>query len=91
MYNYICTLNSVKKVLIITYYWPPNGGTGVQRWMHFSRHLKALGWDITVFTPDNSESSIHDNKLLDYVNGIKVIRSKIWEPMGLYKKFTGNL
>ncbi len=90
MYNYICILTCVKKVLIITYYWPPNGGTGVQRWMHFSRHLKSLGWDITVFTPDNSESSIHDDKLLDYVRGIKVIKSKIWEPMGLYKKFTGK-
>ncbi len=80
----------MKKVLIITYYWPPNGGTGVQRWMHFSRYLKELGWDVTVFTPINAESAVIDTELLHLVDGIKVYPSKIWEPFDIYRKITGK-
>jgi glycosyltransferase involved in cell wall biosynthesis len=42
----------MKKVLIITYYWPPSGGAGVQRWLKFSRHLPELGWEPLVLTVD---------------------------------------
>ncbi len=80
----------MKKVLIITYYWPPNGGTGVQRWMHFSRYLKEFGWDVTVFTPVNAESAVSDPELLHLVSGIKVYTSKIWEPFDIYRKITGK-
>lgn len=80
----------MKKVLIITYYWPPNGGTGVQRWMHFSRYLKEVGWDVTVFTPVNAESAVNDPELLQLVEGIRVYPSKIWEPFDLYRKITGK-
>lgn len=80
----------MKKVLIISYYWPPSGGTGVQRWMHFARYLHQLGWDVTVFTPENAESAILDIQLLDQVKDIKVIHSKIWEPFNFYRKLTGK-
>ena len=80
----------MKKVLIITYYWPPSGGSGVQRWMHFSRYLQDLGWDVTVFTPINAESAVDDPEFLLVVNGINVIYSKIWEPFNLYRKLTGK-
>ncbi len=80
----------MKKLLIVTYYWPPNGGTGVQRWMHFSRYLKQLGWDVTVFTPKNAESAVIDDNLLQHVQGIKVVHADIWEPFNMYRKFTGK-
>jgi glycosyltransferase involved in cell wall biosynthesis len=78
----------MKKVLVITYYWPPSGGTGVQRWMHFSLYLKKLGWDIVIFTPINPEAPIIDEKLKELVKDIRVEYSKIWEPFGLYKLLT---
>jgi glycosyltransferase involved in cell wall biosynthesis len=42
----------MKKVLIITYYWPPSGGAGVQRWLRFSKYLLQLGWQPFILTVD---------------------------------------
>ena len=41
-----------KKVLIITYYWPPSGGSGVQRWLKFTKYLRDFGWEPVIYTPD---------------------------------------
>ena len=80
-----------KKVLILTYYWPPSGGTGVQRWLHFSRYLQALGWDPIIYTPSNPEPPVQDESLLAFVpRDIHVIKRDIWEPTQLYLKLTGN-
>ncbi|MFQ3174086.1 MAG: hypothetical protein ACI8W0_001195, partial [Flavobacterium sp.] len=35
--------SETKKVLIITYYWPPAGGPGVQRWLKFVKYLPDFG------------------------------------------------
>ena len=37
--------NIQKKLLILSYYWPPSGGSGVQRWMYFAKYLKKLGYE----------------------------------------------
>jgi glycosyltransferase involved in cell wall biosynthesis len=42
----------MKKVLIITYYWPPSGGAGVQRWLKFAKYLPELGWQPIILTVD---------------------------------------
>jgi glycosyltransferase involved in cell wall biosynthesis len=42
----------MKKVLIITYYWPPSGGAGVQRWLKFSKYLPQFGWEPVILTID---------------------------------------
>jgi glycosyltransferase involved in cell wall biosynthesis len=42
----------VKRVLIITYYWPPSGGAGVQRWLKLSGYLPHYGIDPVVITVD---------------------------------------
>lgn len=42
----------MKKVLVITYYWPPGGGAGVQRWLKFTRYLPETGWEPVVLTVD---------------------------------------
>ncbi|MFM7487306.1 MAG: glycosyl transferase, partial [Cytophagales bacterium] len=43
----------MKKILIITYYWPPFGGSGVQRWLKFVKYLPSFGYQPFVFTPEN--------------------------------------
>lgn len=70
-----------KKVLIITYYWPPAGGPGVQRWLKFSKYLPEFGWEPTVYIPENPSYPLVDETLLNEVpNNIKIIKRKIWEP-----------
>jgi glycosyltransferase involved in cell wall biosynthesis len=80
----------MKKVLIITYYWPPGGGAGVQRWLKFVKYLPQFGWTPIVYTPENGEMPVDDKSLMkDIPAGINVIRRKIWEPYSLYKVFIG--
>jgi len=81
----------MKKVLIITYYWPPTGGAGVQRWLKFSKYLRQYGWEPVIYTPANPEAPAVDTSLLrDVPSDLTVIRTPIWEPYRLYKKFTGQ-
>lgn len=42
----------MKKVLIITYYWIPSGGAGVQRWVKFAKYLRDFGWEPVIYAPD---------------------------------------
>mgnify|MGYP006888959151 CR=1 FL=1 len=81
---------SGKKVLIITYYWPPAGGAGVQRWLKFVKYLPKKGWDPVIYTPLNGEMPVADPSLLkDIPDGTEVLKTKIWEPYEWYKKFVG--
>lgn len=81
----------MKKVLIITYYWPPAGGSGVQRWLKFVRYLRGFGYEPVVYTPLNPEFMAMDTGLLaELTEGITVIKRKIFEPYLLYKLFTGK-
>ncbi len=82
---------SKPKVLIITYYWPPSGGAGVQRWLKFAKYLPELGFETHIYTPYNPEAPARDESLLKDVNpNLTVIRKPIFEPYGFYKKFTGK-
>src|SRR4030095_1074602 len=79
-----------KKVLIITYYWPPGGGSGVQRWLKFVKYLPQTGWQPVVYTPENGEMPVNDSSLTDDIpTGTEVLKTKIWEPYNLYKTFIG--
>ncbi|MCK4639299.1 MAG: glycosyltransferase family 4 protein [Bacteroidales bacterium] len=81
----------MKKVLIITYYWPPSGGAGVQRWLKFVKYLREFGWEPIVYTPENPEAPDIDNSLeKDIPDNLTVIKRKIWEPYTAYKKFIGQ-
>ena len=81
----------MKKVLIITYYWPPSGGSGVQRWLKCVRYLREFGWEPVVYTVSNGEYPVLDPGLEREVPaGVEVIRRPIWEPYQLYKRFTGQ-
>ena len=80
------------KLLIISYYWPPSGGSGVQRWLNFSNHLIKKDWDITVFTAKNPKYPVLDEKINETVDGkIKVVKIPIFEPAGFLKKNNDNI
>ena len=81
----------MKKVLIITYYWPPSGGSGVQRWLKFAKYLPQYGWEPVVYTPENPEANSIDEALLKDVGPqTTVIKRKIVEPYGFYKALSGK-
>lgn len=73
----------MKKVLIITYYWPPAGGPGVQRWLKFSTYLPQFGYDPVVYVPKNPTYPIVDEELLEQVPEVEIIKRPIFEPYGL--------
>jgi len=81
---------SNKKILIISYYWPPSGGVGVQRWLNYAVQLKNRGWEPIIYTPDNPQFEIKDESLLERVKDIRVIQTKIWEPFHFFHRITGN-
>ncbi|MDW9380525.1 glycosyl transferase family 1 [Chryseobacterium sp. JV558] len=76
-----------KKILIITYYWPPAGGPGVQRWLKFSKYLPDFGWKPIIYTPENPSYPLLDETLMkDVPENIEMVRTKIWEPYQLAEK-----
>ncbi len=78
----------MKRVLIITYYWPPTGGSGVQRWVKFAKYLPSEGWEPVIYTPENPEQLAVDHSLeAEIPEGTEVIKTRITEPYELYKKF----
>ena len=79
-----------RKILILTYYWPPSGGVGVQRWMNFALQLKDREWKPMVLTPENPQFEIKDERLLDRVKDIPAVKLPIREPFNLFHKLTGN-
>jgi glycosyltransferase involved in cell wall biosynthesis len=78
------------QVLLITYYWPPSGGSGVQRWLKFVKYLPEYGITPIVFTPENPEFDLKDNALLKDVSPeTEVLHFPIWEPYRLFKRIKG--
>lgn len=80
-----------KKVLLITYYWPPSGGITVLRMLKFAKYLRASGWEPVIFTAEGAHyPTIDPTNERDVPAGVEVIRQPIWEPYALYKKFMGK-
>lgn len=81
----------MKKVLIITYYWPPSGGGGVQRWLKFAKYLPHSDWEPVIFTPENPDFNIKDHSLeKDIAPGLEVLKFPIWEPFQLFSRISGR-
>lgn len=75
------------RVLIITYYWPPSAGSGVQRWLKFAKYLPEFGWDPVIFTPENPDFELKDETLLSEISvQTEVLKFPIWEPYNLFRK-----
>jgi glycosyltransferase involved in cell wall biosynthesis len=67
----------MKKILLITYYWPPAGGAGVIRWLTLSHKLQMQGWSVTVITTKDGDYPVIDNSLEQLIlPELKVIRTK---------------
>ena len=84
----------MKKVLIITYYWPPASGSGVQRWMYFCKYLKEFGIHPIVITVDERKASYRftDDSFNDIVKDIEVYRTNTLEPLKLHSRIIkGNV
>ncbi len=76
-----------KKILIITYYWPPAGGPGVQRWLKFAKYLPEFGWKPVIYTPENPSYPLLDESLMkDVPKDLEIVKTKIWEPYQLAEK-----
>ena len=71
----------MKKVLIITYYWPPAGGPGVQRWLKFVKYLRDFEIEPIVYIPENPNYPLQDASLEKEIpKDIKILSHKISEP-----------
>ncbi len=80
-----------KKVLIITYYWPPSGGPGVQRWLKFVKYLPSFGVQPIVYIPENPNYPIVDKSLLNDIPELAIIiKQPIQEPYKLAKWFSNS-
>lgn len=81
----------MKKVLIITYYWPPAGGPGVQRWLKFVKYLPDFGIEPVVFIPENPTYPLLDKGLVQEVDPkTTVVKHKITEPYAWASVFSKN-
>ncbi len=80
----------MKRVLVIAYYWPPSGGSGVQRWVKFCKYLPMEGWEPVVFAPENADyPSLDPSFQAEVPADVEVLRGRIWEPYAAYRKLTG--
>lgn len=83
----------MKKVLIITYYWPPSGGAGVQRWLKFAKYLPEFGWQPVILTVDPQYASYpqRDESLANEIGpDCLVYTTKSFELYNLYKLISGK-
>ena len=79
----------MEKVLIITYYWPPAGGPGVQRWLKFVKYLRDFGIEPVVYIPENPNYPILDNSLENEIpEGITILKKPIFEPYQIARLFS---
>ncbi len=83
--------SDTKKILIITYYWPPAGGPGVQRWLKFVKYLPDFGIQPIVYVPENPTYPIVDEGLIDEVSEKAIVlKNRIFEPYQLAGFFSKN-
>jgi hypothetical protein len=84
----------MNKVLIITYYWPPSGGAGVQRWLKFSKYLPGSGWEPVILTVDPQWAVYpqQDHSLSEEISpSLEIIKTKSSTGFfSVYKLLTGR-
>ena len=81
----------MKPVLILTYYWPPAGGPGVQRWLKFVKYLEEFGIKPVILTVENGTYSAHDDALEKEIPaGLEVRKTKSRDPFRFYNMLKGK-
>jgi len=79
----------MKRALIVTYYWPPAGGPGVQRWLKFVKYFKEFGVEPIVYIPENPNYPLVDeNFSAEIPSNVEVIKHPIKEPYRFAKFFS---
>ncbi len=81
------------RLLVITYYWPPSGGAGVQRCLKFVKHLGHFNVEPTVITVDPAQATypvLDESLLAEVPAGVRIIRTGTSEPFESYKRLTGR-
>lgn len=81
----------MRRVLVITYYWPPAGGPGVQRWLKFVKYLPDFGIEPIVYIPENPHYPLVDDTFLDEVpEQVRIYKHPIIEPYGVANFFSSK-
>lgn len=81
----------MRKVLVITYYWPPAGGPGVQRWLKFVKYLRDFGIEPVVYIPENPTYPIVDVSIKNEIpEGITIYKHPIFEPYRMANFFSSK-
>ncbi|MCA9094825.1 MAG: glycosyltransferase family 4 protein [Planctomycetaceae bacterium] len=74
-------MSQLRRVLLISYHFPPVGGAGVQRPIKFCKYLRQFGWEPTVLTAENPSAPVFDESLCrDLPEGLQIERARTWEP-----------
>jgi glycosyltransferase involved in cell wall biosynthesis len=80
-----------KRILIISYYWPPAGGIGVHRCLKFAKYLCDYGWEPVIYAPKNADYPFIDESNFKHIpKDLEIIYGKIIEPFSLFKKLSGR-
>jgi glycosyltransferase involved in cell wall biosynthesis len=78
----------MKKVLIISYYFPPSGGIGVLRCLKIAKYLRNFGWEPVMYTAKDAHYPSYDEgNFKDIPEGMTILKQPIFEPYTWYKKF----
>jgi len=81
----------MKRVLIISYYWPPAGGIGVHRCLKFAKYLPQYGWQPVVYAPSNAHYEYTDLTNFRHISpNLEVIKAPILEPFGAFRVLSGR-
>lgn len=81
----------MKRVLFVTYFWPPSGKASLHWPLGVIKHLPALGWQPLVLTADKDTFTHKDESLLKDIDpAVKVIKTPALEPFTIYKRFLGK-
>lgn len=82
----------MKRVLLVSYYFPPSGGSGVQRMLKVAKYLRECGWEPVVLTVDPEHAAFPDLDTeleQDIPMGLEVIRTRSWDPYAVYARLMG--
>lgn len=80
-----------KRVLIISYYWPPSGGVGVNRCLKFAKYLPDYNWEPVVYAPSNASYPYFDETNFRHIpKDITILKQPIKEPFEMFKKLSGR-
>ncbi|HDZ03859.1 hypothetical protein LCGC14_0199690 [marine sediment metagenome] len=81
----------MRKVLVITYYWPPAGGPGVQRWLKFVKYFRDFGIEPVLYIPENPHYPLLDKSFLQEIpSDLKIYKHKITEPYRIASLFSSK-